>query len=224
AGALHPVASSSSLLTQLKKPVKQAVNAFLLSQVGGIIKSELETALEPVFRSSQLRFTVSWAADEDVIVQPKSSSLSPDEIELELETLKAPLKRLCAAHGLANSVELCWVGRDGKIQYKEGQRWSTVTKSASTPNLPAKGISSSNGFSALMNPVVKPAAKPKKKEEKKQEEIVDDWEAVAEEEERKEAAAASAAEDEKERESGKGSDAGEPAGAVSERLTVENLD
>lgn len=199
---LHATSSSSSLVAQLKKPVKQAFNAFLLTKVQiGITKQELESQLDSVLRSSQLRFTASWIADEDAVLQPKSSSLSSEEIELELEQLKPTVKRVCVARGLATAVDLCWLGRDGKVAYKEGQQWSVVgSKGGSGIPMERKSLATPNAFSALSPSAIaaanaakaKEELREKKEKEKKALEVVDDWEAVAEEEEKAEEAASAA--------------------------------
>lgn len=220
--AIHSSSSTTSLISQLKKPVKQAFNALVLSQVQiGITKPELEALLKPALHTSQLQFTTSWIADEDVVLQPKSSSLSSDEIELELEQIKPSVKRLSMARGLATAVDLCWLGRDGKIAYREGQKWNVVgSRGGSGIAAPSKSLATPNAFSALSPSAMAAAsaaaaAKAKEKErekrekEKKMMEVVDDWEAVAEEEEKAEEMASASG-------SGSGSNVGSSVSIVEE--------
>ncbi|KAK9455060.1 ribosomal L15-domain-containing protein [Dipodascopsis uninucleata] len=118
----HESSSSSVLPAQLKKTPKQAFNAFLLEHVQvGLTRADLEKKLDPVISGvSNLKFSVEWIADEDVILRPLSNTLAPDEVEYELSTLKPVIKKFAmnVTH-LAEAVELCWLSKDNTISYRE---------------------------------------------------------------------------------------------------------
>ncbi|KAK9332594.1 hypothetical protein V1520DRAFT_334558 [Lipomyces starkeyi] len=149
--------SSRTLPAQLRKTPKQAYNAILLEAVQiGLTRVDLERKLEAVIStSSQLHFSVQWIADEDVLLQPKSSSLGVEEVEAELATLKPVVRKFVVLQErLAEVVELCWVTRDNIIAYRE-KSMSQTSSSAPTPsasmiNLVNVGrFASSNSFAAL---------------------------------------------------------------------------
>ncbi|RPA81228.1 hypothetical protein BJ508DRAFT_239239 [Ascobolus immersus RN42] len=184
-------AATAPLLAQLKKPTKKPYNAFILNRVRvGVLQTELESTLEPALKTSRLLYTIKWVADEDVTLEPKSSSLSADELERDLLHLKPILKQLCASTGIASSVEMCFI-ISGRVLYKEGEKadWNVVTRGTPVVAKP-KTFTSLNSFSVLSNggagSSVAGPSKPKVVEKPKPVEVVDDWEAEAEEEERKE--------------------------------------
>jgi len=152
-----PLPAPTLVIEQLRKPGKQAVNALVLEGIRiGLLMNELEKELDPLLCASQLKFNIHWTADEEVVLEPKSSSFGMDEVELELSNMKAPLRRAVKTKGLANEVELCWVGKDGRIVHKENQKWATVVgskggASSSTPVWGGRpGIAiAQNGFGVL---------------------------------------------------------------------------
>lgn len=158
-GTHAPSPAATPLIEQLRKPGKQAVNAIVLEGIRvGLLMNELEKELNPLLSTSQLKFKIDWTADEEVVLEPKPSSFGMDEIELELSNIKIPLRRTIKTKGIAQEVELCWIGRDGKIVHRENQKWATVAGpkggSAMASNTPTwagrPGISiSQNGFGAL---------------------------------------------------------------------------
>ncbi|KAK9238600.1 hypothetical protein V1525DRAFT_400515 [Lipomyces kononenkoae] len=180
--------SSRALPVQLRKAPKQAYNAILLEAVQiGLTRVELERKLEPVIAaSSQLQFSVQWIADEDVLLQPKSSSLGVEEVEAELATLKPIVRKFVVLQErLAEVVELCWVTRDNIIAYREKSvsqtSSSTPTPSASTVNLVKGGrFASSNSFAALADGPAAPSTSPglsvKATPWKAPEPVADSWE------------------------------------------------
>ncbi|KAL7274852.1 FKBP12-associated protein [Rhizina undulata] len=189
------VVAAPVAIQQLKKSRKQPVNAILLQNIRvGILTSELEKELDPVLKESQLRFNLNWSGDEDVLLEPKVSSLAMDQMESELGNLSSKLKRHVAAHGLAESVELCWVGRDGQIANREDQRWSLVAnrKAAPTAKLQQNTVSTDNGF-GVFGSVGEPSMAMERQKSaeftvlkgKKREvdvvDVVDDWETAADE-------------------------------------------
>ncbi|KAF8472790.1 hypothetical protein BDZ91DRAFT_715814 [Kalaharituber pfeilii] len=202
-----PTPTPAPLIEQLRKPKQQACNSIVLEGIRvGLLMTELEKELDPIIKTSQLRFNITWTADEEVILEPKTSSFGMDEIELELTNLKPALRRIIMSKGLAQGVELCWVGRDGKIMHKESQKWAVVAGSSKASSSTASawavraGIAiSHNGFGALdsspagrMMPLGVSRSseslremekKEKGKGKKKQEEVVDDWEMAADDDE-----------------------------------------
>lgn len=207
-----PSPAPTPIIEQLRKPGKQAVNALVLEGIRiGLLMNELEKELDPLLGASQLKFNIHWTADEEVVLEPKPSSFGMSEIELELSNMKAPLRRAVKTKGLANEVELCWVGKDGKVVSKENQKWATVAgpkggASSSTPVWGGRpGIAiAQNGFGALdpssasrmvalggsrsssesLREKERKEREKKEKERKKwEEEVVDDWEAAADEDE-----------------------------------------
>jgi len=171
---------------QLKKlPRGQAVNAFTLKGIRvGILASELEKEISPILKESQLRFDITWHGDEDVLLRPKTSSLAMDQIEAELHSLSTKLKRVVASKGLAESMELCWVGQDGRIVNSTAGGWSLANPRKSAPvasrsNVPT--LASKNGFE-LFGGAAGGVVRKEKSAEKvkpKEVEVVDDWEMEA---------------------------------------------
>ncbi|KAJ8099675.1 hypothetical protein POJ06DRAFT_198492 [Lipomyces tetrasporus] len=178
--------ASGTLPAQLRKTPKQAYNAILLESVQiGLTRVELERKIEPVIvASSQLRFSVHWIADEDVLLQPKSSSLGVEEVEAELAMLKPIVRKFVVLHErLAEVVELCWVTRDNVIAYREksaSQTSSSVpTPSASMTSLVNVGrFASLNSVAALADDSAStsPARAVKAKSKKEPEQVAESWE------------------------------------------------
>lgn len=118
----------STSIQQLKKSAKQAVNALVLSGLRvGLLYSELEKELDTVVRGSTLRFSTKWTGDEEVVLEPIQSSLSPDELELELSNAKPIIKQHIVARKIATTVELCWIGRNGHLASRESRQWNLVS-------------------------------------------------------------------------------------------------
>ncbi|KAF3912067.1 hypothetical protein ABW21_db0202462 [Orbilia brochopaga] len=145
-----------SAVQQLRKT--QPVNAMLLSGLRvGLLTSELEADLQPVLRGSSLRFGIRWYGDEEVLLEPQGSSLSTAEIEAELHHVKPAILRHLTTYRIASSVELCWVGRDGKVANKEGHQtqggWNVVSGKHSVrlapQQTPQTGGSYANLFGVL---------------------------------------------------------------------------
>jgi transcriptional repressor NF-X1 len=188
AGAKQPAPAA---LQQLKKIVRgNAANAFVLKGIRvGLLASELEKELGPTLKESQLRFDISWYGDEDVLLKPKASSLAVEQMEAELHALSTKLKRAVAAKGLADAVELCWVGQDGRIANRDAAGWSVSRKTvpAASWNV-GPSLASRNGFDVFAAAggssaaVIMAAAKKKSKENLKKE-VVEDWEMEADTEE-----------------------------------------
>lgn len=152
--------ANAPLIEQLRKPGK--FNALVLHDLRiGLLTTELEKELAPLLNSSQLRFNIHWSGDEEVVLNPVTSSFGADETELELNNIKPVLRRLVVSKGLAQDVDLCWVGKDGKISARDngGKAWTTASSgrasaSGSGTNTPLTwarpGIpAAKNGFSAL---------------------------------------------------------------------------
>ena len=160
-GATTHTPTPTPLIEQLRKPAKLPMNGLVLEDIRvGLLMKELEKELEPILSSTQLRFNIHWTGDEEVILEPKTSSFGIDEVDLELSNLKPLLRRTVKAKGLAQEVELCWVGKDGKIVHKESRGWAMVAGSSKAPSSSSSysaptwagraGISiAPNGFSAL---------------------------------------------------------------------------
>ncbi|KAI5848721.1 hypothetical protein DFP73DRAFT_340476 [Morchella snyderi] len=203
-----PTAMPASLLQQLKKPQKQAFNALLLKGIRvGLLASELEKELEYVLKDSQLRFSLTWSGDEEVLLLPKTSSLGTEQIELELTELSPKLKRLIAQRGTADSAELCTITKDGLVIGRQGNQWSTVASNKGVPpaRLVSTGLNTRNVFNmlgtsgggepsaaaagswlqekrsgeGLRKKLVLQKKSEKGKEKAKEEEVVDDWETAA---------------------------------------------
>ncbi|KAI5810242.1 hypothetical protein DFH27DRAFT_476464 [Peziza echinospora] len=201
-------ASNVAAVEQLRKPGKQASNAIVLQGLRvGLLVTDLERELEVVLKASPLRFNIHWSGEE-VILEPKPSSLGMDEIEVELSNIKPTIKRTFATKGIAQDVELCWIGRDGKVVQKEGQKWAVVAgnnnkssgSSTPTPAWGRPGITiAQNGFGALDSFSSAGPGKmltlglsrsadslrereKKEKEKKLKEKVVDNWEEAADEE------------------------------------------
>ena len=122
-----------------------------------------------------------------MLLLPKPSSLAIDQIESELRNLAPNLKRVVAAKTLADSIELCWVGQDGRIANREGERWSVVNNKKAAPASSAAPAVQPPRNRFDMTPV------PRKKVEKKEvKEVVESWEMEMEEEEEREKAKAAA--------------------------------
>ena len=210
-----PMPTPTPMVGQLRKVSKQAVNAIVLEGIRvGLLMDELEKELKPILSTSNLKFNIHWTGDEEVILEPKPNSSGTCDIDLELSNIKPALRRAIKAKCLAQDVELCLVGKDGRIVNREDQKWAVVTganKGSSSSNMPTWGggrpgvTIAQNGFAALdshnMSRMVALGAnrsseslkekerkekERKEKEKKKQEqEVVDDWEIAADEEEAK---------------------------------------
>ncbi|KAK6509089.1 FKBP12-associated protein [Arthrobotrys musiformis] len=199
-------------IQQLRKTTGlPAVNAILLSGLRvGLLTSELEKELASVLKQGMLRFGIRWYGDEEVLLEPLPSSFSTEEVEVELGNVRGLVRRHCVVNRIASSVDLCFVGRDGKVNGKEGQGWNVVSvgkgvKAAAAPgpqtagsyaNLfgvlqqggGSKGLSVKSDIGKGKDKVMSPVL-PK-------EEPVDDWlEAVEAEEKAAASAAASGGED-----------------------------
>lgn len=184
-------------IQQLKKSNKPAYNSLILKGIRvGLLNSELEKELEFVLKDSQLRFNLNWTGDEEVLLEPKASSLASEQVELELTEMSPKLKRLVAQKGLAESAELCVISRDGQIVGRQGNHWSMVAANKGAP--PAKlipqGFNIKNGFSIFGGGEASGAMgqqksseglrkklvlEKRKEKEKEKEEVVDDWETAA---------------------------------------------
>ncbi|KAK6344026.1 FKBP12-associated protein [Orbilia brochopaga] len=122
-----------SAVQQLRKATgSQPVNAILLSGLRvGLLTSELEADLQPLLRGSSLRFGIRWCGDEEALLEPQGSALSTEEVEVELHNVKPVVRRHVTTYRIASAVELCWVGRDGKVASREGQQtgggWNIVS-------------------------------------------------------------------------------------------------
>ncbi|KAK6538179.1 FKBP12-associated protein [Orbilia ellipsospora] len=155
AAAAATPATAGTGIQQLRKTTGlQAVNAILLGGLRvGLLTSELEKELGPTLKQSTLRFGIRWYGDEEVLLEPLPSSFSMDEVEVELGNVKVAVKRHCTVNRIASSVDLCWVGRDGKVANKEGQAWNVVSTGkgakASTTTGAAGGGSYANLFGVL---------------------------------------------------------------------------
>lgn len=198
-----PSTMPASVLQQLKKPLKAQYNALLLRGIRvGMLTAELERELEGVLRESQLRFGIAWCGDEEVLLEPRACSLGAEQVETELGEVATRVKRVVAQRGIAESAELCVVGRDGQVVGRQGQ-WATVAASRGAP--PAKlmvaGVSTRNGFGMLggggggessaagagwVEGKPEGLAKGKlvlqKRDKGKEKEVVDDWEMAADDE------------------------------------------
>lgn len=175
--------ANAPLIEQLRKPGR--FNALVLHGLRiGLLTSELEKELAPLLYSSQLRFNIHWSGDEEVVLNPIMSSFGADEVELELNNIKPVLRRLLVSKNLAQDVELCGVGKDGKVSVRESSNtapsssksWTTLASRSTGTSSPAPltwsrpGIPmAKNGFSAL-DPAghakILAAAEAKKKEER----------------------------------------------------------
>ncbi|KAF3916775.1 hypothetical protein ABW20_dc0108020 [Dactylellina cionopaga] len=150
--------SAATGIQQLRKTTGlQAVNAILLSGLRvGLLTSELEKELNPVLKQATLRFGIRWYGDEEVLLEPMSSSFSMDEVEVELGNVRTSVRRHCVVNRIATLVDLCWVGRDGKVANKEGQGWSVVSTGkgakSSTQQQVQGGGSYANLFGVLSGP------------------------------------------------------------------------
>ncbi|KAK6536090.1 FKBP12-associated protein [Arthrobotrys megalospora] len=159
--ALAAAAASGSSVTasgiqQLRKTTGlQAVNAILLGGLRvGLLTTELEKELAGVLRQGMLRFGIRWYGDEEVLLEPLPSSFSTEEVEVELGNIRASVRRHCAVNRIASSVDLCYVGKDGKVTGKEGQGWNVVSvgKGAkATTSGPQGGGSYANLFGVLQH-------------------------------------------------------------------------
>ncbi|EPS44512.1 hypothetical protein H072_1501 [Dactylellina haptotyla CBS 200.50] len=136
---------------QLRKTTgMQAVNAILLSGLRvGLLTNELEKELNPVLKQSMLRFGIRWYGDEEVLLEPLPSSFSMDEVEVELGNVRTNVRRHCTVNRIASSVDLCWVGRDGKVSNKEGQGWSVVSTGKGTRSNAAQQGQSGGSYANL---------------------------------------------------------------------------
>lgn len=193
--ALNPVeVAPPSAVQQLKKARRLPFNAILLHRIRvGMLAAELERELAPCLKDANLFFNINWHGDEDVLLEPKPSSLAVDQVEAELHNISPKVKRYVAASGLAESAELCWVGKEGKIASRESEKWSLVANKKSAPStvLTQYSIASRNGFSVFSGSsdagpadtrAAAALAKKKSAEAVKKprpEDIVDDWEIEA---------------------------------------------
>ncbi|KAK9468661.1 hypothetical protein V1512DRAFT_233383 [Lipomyces arxii] len=153
------VISNTGLLTALRRAPKQAYNAIVLESVQiGLMRMDLERKLEPLISEySQLKFTVQWIADEDVLLQPKPSSLAIDQVEAELAMLKPIIRRFVVLkEHLAEVVELCWVNKEGAIAYRERDKSTSVTP---TPSSSTTSLVTAGRFAAF-NQIAKAASEP----------------------------------------------------------------
>lgn len=208
-----PMPTPTPMIGQPRKTSKQAVNAIVLEGIRvGLLMDELEKELKPILNTSQLKFNIHWTGDEEVILEPKPNPFGTCDIDFELSNIKPALRRTIKAKCLAQDVELCLVGKDGRIVNREDQKWAVVTgvNKGSSSNMPTWGgragvTIGQNGFAALdphnvsrmvalganrssesLKEKERKEKERKEKEKKKQEpEVVDDWEIAADEEEAK---------------------------------------
>ncbi|KAF3282762.1 FKBP12-associated protein [Orbilia oligospora] len=155
AAASSSVNATANGIQQLRKTTGlPAVNAILLSGLRvGLLTSELEKELAGVLRQGTLRFGIRWYGDEEVLLEPLPSSFSTEEVEVELGNVRGLVRRHCVVNRIASSVDLCYVGRDGKVTGKEGQGWNVVSvgkgiKAAAPPG-PQTAGSYANLFGVL---------------------------------------------------------------------------
>ncbi|KAF3224708.1 FKBP12-associated protein [Orbilia oligospora] len=155
AAASSSVNATANGIQQLRKTTGlPAVNAILLSGLRvGLLTSELEKELASVLRQGTLRFGIRWYGDEEVLLEPLPSSFSTEEVEVELGNVRGLVRRHCVVNRIASSVDLCYVGRDGKVTGKEGQGWNVVSvgkgiKAAAPPG-PQTAGSYANLFGVL---------------------------------------------------------------------------
>ncbi|KAK6362863.1 FKBP12-associated protein [Orbilia blumenaviensis] len=155
AAAASGGSTTASGIQQLRKTTGlPAVNAILLGGLRvGLLTSELEKELAPVLRQGTLRFGIRWYGDEEVLLEPLPSSFSTEEVEVELGNVRGLVRRHCVVNRISSSVDLCYVGRDGKVAGKEGQGWNVVSVGkgikAAPPPGPQTGGSYANLFGVL---------------------------------------------------------------------------
>ncbi|GAO47095.1 hypothetical protein G7K_1307-t1 [Saitoella complicata NRRL Y-17804] len=188
-------ATPSGLQQMQTKTTSKAYNAFYLEAVRiGTEQAELARVLEPALGPSPLKFSIKWVTDEDVLLEPLPSSLSVIEVEVALASIKPSLKRVVASTGIAMFAELCWIGRDGKVSYRESTKvagasgagaWgkkltpatTSIANAFSMLNLagpPEQRASASSWRKPVEVPEVKPVAN---------EPVLDDWQAMIDPEE-----------------------------------------
>lgn len=193
-----PLTTMPVSIQQLRKPRKDAHNAIVLKGIRvGLLSTDLEKELEPVLKDSQLRFNMQWTGDEEVVLEPKPSSLGTEQIELELTELSPKLKRLVAQKGLAENAELCSIDKNGQILGRQGSQWSMVASNKGAPatKLIQTGFNTKNGFSIFGDGGAGPSnqrsteslrkklvLEKKKEKEREKKEVVEDWEMAADDE------------------------------------------
>lgn len=145
--------------------------------------------------TSPLTFDIEFLPNEEIVLKAMTRTLSAEDVQQYLQTLKNPLAAAITAKGYG-SLQLCCTDSSLNVHRREsetsgGDGWSRVAAKKAAPRAPmASGPSSSglNSFAALNGGKVTfakktPVAKPKIKKEP----VVDDWEAaeIAEEEKEK---------------------------------------
>lgn len=240
AASASSVNATASGIQQLRKATGlPAVNAILLSGLRvGLLTNELEKELAGVLRQGTLRFGIRWYGDEEVLLEPLPSSFSTEEVEVELGSVRGAVRRHCVVNRIASSADLCYVGRDGKVNGKEGQGWNVVSvgkgvRAAAAPPGPQTAGSYANLFGVLQGgggagskglSVKSDVGKGKDKIMSPvlpKEEPVDDWlEAVEAEEKAAASAAASATASGGEDNGGADEDGKEEVAAAADTITV----
>jgi transcriptional repressor NF-X1 len=172
-------------------------NSFIISNPRfGLTVEELRPEVIAVAPSnSPLTFDIEFLPNEEIVLKAMTRSLSAQDVQQYLQSLKEPLAAAIAAKRYG-SLQLCCTDSSLNVHRREsetsgGDGWSRVAAKKAAPRMPMSSGPSSGGlnsFAALNGgkvtfakkmPVMKP---PKVKKEP----VVDDWEAAETAEEEKE--------------------------------------
>ncbi|KAK3715729.1 FKBP12-associated protein [Vermiconidia calcicola] len=199
------VSDNESARAVKPKPVSsEPYNAFVISNPRfGLtvdeIRAELSTQLHP---GIALTFDVEFLPSEEVVLRAVTKSLSSEDLQQLLQSIKTPLSSAIAAKGYGTS-ELCNVDASLNITRREsestsGDGWSKVAAKGSKPRIALSNgsVAGSNAFSALGSNKVTFSKKKPVQAKPKKEVVVDDWEAAEVAEEEKERATSGTDEDE----------------------------
>jgi transcriptional repressor NF-X1 len=179
-----------------KSSQTQPFNGFVISKPRfGLTIDEVRAEVNAVTPNSPaFTFDIEFLPNEEVVLKAISRTLSPQDLERSLQSLRNTLATAIAGKGIG-SMQLCTLDSSLNITRLEsdstgGDGWSRVAAKKAAPriSLQTPAFGASNSFAALTGATGKVTfAKKTPKTEKKRKEVelvVDDWEAaeMAEEE------------------------------------------
>lgn len=125
-----------SNLEQMDKSKGQAYNAFVLVSLRfGMTVDELQSASQPFISSTTLEFEFVITDDgEYAFLKPVHAGHTMEEIEIKLARLRFGLRQNTMKADLANTAELCWINKEGKMAYRESKKRGAIKVKKEAPN------------------------------------------------------------------------------------------
>ena len=128
---------------------------------------------------------------KDVLLSPGTTTIPIEDVETALHILIKRIRGYISSSNVAQGAELCWVGREGQVSYRESTRQQPKKSAETTPAAPLRkfrlskvetsnlyDILSSAGNNADDTDLMSSLSKKKKKEEGSS--VLDNWESFEE--------------------------------------------